>query len=84
MSLFIGNDSGPVNIANFLGRPTFTIYGATNPDYASTFQNHQIHIQKNLLAQLVKMKNTVLLWCPIHCPGIQCMNLLSVMRFMIR
>ncbi len=31
--LFIGNDSGPVHIANLLGKPSFTIYGPTNPEY---------------------------------------------------
>lgn len=30
-SLFIGNDSGPMHLAVFLGIPTFTIYGPTNP-----------------------------------------------------
>lgn len=78
-SLFIGNDSGPVNIANFLGRPSFTIYGATNPDYTSTFQDHQIHIQKKLSCSALQYEK----YCIIGggqfiCPGIQCMNLLSV------
>lgn len=77
-SLFIGNDSGPVNIANFLGRPSFTIYGATNPDYTSTFQDHQIHIQKKLSCSAFQYEK----YCIIGggqfiCPGIQCMNLLS-------
>ena len=78
-SLFIGNDSGPVNIANFLGRPTFTIYGATNPDYASTFQNHQIHIQKKLACSAGQNeKYCIIGGAQFICPGIQCMNLLSV------
>lgn len=29
--LFIGNDSGPVNIAKLIGVPTITLYGPTNP-----------------------------------------------------
>jgi heptosyltransferase-2 len=78
-SLFIGNDSGPVNIANFLGRPSFTIYGATNPDYTSTFQDHQIYTQKKLSCSAFQYEK----YCIIGggqfiCPGIQCMNLLSV------
>jgi len=78
-SLLIGNDSGPVNIANFLGRPTFTIYGATNPDYASTFQDHQIHIQKTLACSARQNeKYCVIGGAQFICPGIQCMNLLSV------
>ncbi len=47
-SLFIGNDSGPVNIANFLGRPTFTIYGATNPNYSISTERHQVYTQMKL------------------------------------
>jgi ADP-heptose:LPS heptosyltransferase len=31
--LLIGNDSGPVHIANLLGKPVFTIYGPTNPSF---------------------------------------------------
>ncbi len=31
--LFIGNDSGPLYLANYLQKPTFTIYGPTNPSY---------------------------------------------------
>jgi len=44
-SAFIGNDSGPVYIANLLGKPTFTIYGSTNPEYSKPFgKNHaEIH-----------------------------------------
>lgn len=78
-SLFIGNDSGPVNIANFLGRPSFTIYGATNSDYTSTFQDHQIHIQKKLLCSALQYeKYCIIGGAQFICPGIQCMNLLSV------
>ncbi len=32
-SLFIGNDSGPLHLANLFGKPTFSIYGPTNPEY---------------------------------------------------
>lgn len=78
-SVFIGNDSGPVNITNFLGRPTFTIYGATNPDYTSTFQDYQIHIQKKLACSARQNeKYCIIGGAQFICSGIQCMNLLSV------
>ncbi len=31
--LLIANDSGPVHIASMMGKPTFTIYGPTNPSF---------------------------------------------------
>jgi heptosyltransferase-2 len=77
-SFFIGNDSGPVNIANFLGRPTFTIYGATNPDFTATSQEHQLYIQKKLGCSASSNQKFCLVGGAVFiCPGIQCMNLLS-------
>jgi len=78
-SVFIGNDSGPVNVANFLGKPTFSIYGATNPDYTASEEDHQRHIQKKLSCSAITNEK----YCTIgvgayDCPGIQCMNLLTV------
>ncbi len=32
-ALLIGNDSGAIQIAAFLGKPTFTLYGPTNPTF---------------------------------------------------
>jgi len=77
-SLFIGNDSGPVNVAKFLGKPSLTIYGATNPDYTETNLSHQIFLQKKLKCSA--KKNDKL--CPIggmiySCSGVQCMNLMT-------
>ena len=78
-SLFIGNDSGPVNIANFLGKPTFTIYGATNSDYTTTEANHQIHIQRVLKCSARQNEKFCTIGGMIYiCSGIQCINLLSV------
>lgn len=31
--LFLSNDTGPLYIANFLGKSTFAVYGPTNPDF---------------------------------------------------
>jgi len=78
-SLFIGNDSGPVNIANFFGRPTFTIYGATNPDFTATYQEHQLYIQKKLhCSARSNEKFCIIGGAAFICPGIQCMQSLSV------
>jgi ADP-heptose:LPS heptosyltransferase len=78
-SLFIGNDSGPVNIANFFGRPTFTIYGATNPDFTATYQEHQLYIQKKLdCSARSDEKFCIIGGSAFLCPGIQCMQSLSV------
>jgi len=78
-SIFIGNDSGPVNIANFLGKPTFSIYGATNPDYTASEEDHQRYTQKKLDCSAKQNEK----YCTIgvgkyDCPGIQCMTLLTV------
>lgn len=78
-SLLIGNDSGPVNIANFLGFPTFTIYGATNPDFTATSQKHHLYVQKNLGCSARSSEKFCIVGGAAYiCPGIQCMNLLSV------
>jgi ADP-heptose:LPS heptosyltransferase len=78
-SIFIGNDSGPVNIANFFGKPTFTIYGATNADYTSTEASHQIHTQRIIKCSARRNEKFCIIGGMIYnCPGIQCMNLLTV------
>jgi len=77
-SLFIGNDSGPVNIANFIGKPTFTIYGGTNPDYTASSQKHQLFIQKKLLCSAGTDEKFCLAGgAEFYCSGKQCMNSLS-------
>jgi ADP-heptose:LPS heptosyltransferase len=78
-SLFIGNDSGPVNITNFLGKPTFTIYGSTNPAYTAPNSDHQIYAQKVLGCSARQNEKLCFAGGEIYnCPGIQCMNLLTV------
>ena len=78
-SFFIGNDSGPVNIANFIGKPTFTIYGATNPDFTSTFQEHQQFIQKKLICSATENEKFCLVGGAEYiCSGVQCMGELTL------
>ncbi|NCQ17487.1 MAG: glycosyltransferase family 9 protein [Ignavibacteria bacterium] len=47
-ALLIGNDSGPIYIANMLGKPTFTIYGPTNPEYSKPFGKHHTQIHQKV------------------------------------
>lgn len=74
---FIGNDSGPIYIANMLGKPTLTIYGPTNPNYSKPFGEHHVEIHKEVSCS------------PIHtqycftdagrkCPDYICMRNLTV------
>lgn len=78
-SLFVGNDSGPVNIANFLGKPTFTIYGSTNPTYTAPISDHQTYAQKVLKCSARQNEKLCLAGGEIYnCPGIQCMDQLTV------
>jgi ADP-heptose:LPS heptosyltransferase len=77
-TLFIGNDSGPTNIANFVGRPTLTIYSATNPDYTATTNEHQIYLQKILNCSAGSNEKFCIIGGDLYnCPGIQCMNLVT-------
>ena len=40
-SLIIGNDSGVIQIAASIGKPTFTIYGPTNPKFHLPLDNEK-------------------------------------------
>lgn len=76
-SLFISNDSGPLQIAALLGKPTFTIYGPTNPDFHLPYGNFHRHIRKILSCSPLKEK-----YCFADggdsCPHIDCLGLLGV------
>jgi ADP-heptose:LPS heptosyltransferase len=78
-SVFIGNDSGPVHIANLLGKPTFTIYGPTNPAFHKPLSG-----KNNYIIQRIKCspgngeKMCFTMGGQIGCPSFECMNLLSV------
>lgn len=75
-SLFIGNDSGPLYLANYFGKPTFTIYGPTNPDYSKPFGNFHQQINKTLICSPVENQ-----YCELdagrNCPSNECMFLLN-------
>lgn len=48
VSLLISNDSGPIHVASLLGKPTFTIYGPTNPSYHVPLGEIHRFISKNV------------------------------------
>jgi heptosyltransferase-2 len=76
-SVFISNDSGPLYIANLLGKATFTIYGPTNPEFSLPFGKYHRYIQKKLECSPDGTQ-----YCFTHaglyCPANECMHQLSV------
>ena len=76
-SVFISNDSGPLYIANLLGKATFTIYGPTNPEFSLPFGKYHRYIQKKMACSPDGTQ-----YCFTHaglyCPSNECMNLLQV------
>lgn len=75
--LFISNDSGPLQIAALLGKPTFSIYGPTNPLFHLPYGEYHWSIQKHLKCSPQKEK-----YCFTfggrYCPHYDCMKLISV------
>lgn len=75
-SLFISNDSGPLYLANKYGKPTFTIYGPTNPEYSKPFGNFHKQIRK-----ILDCSPTITQYCYLeagrNCPSNECMYLLN-------
>jgi ADP-heptose:LPS heptosyltransferase len=88
--MMISNDSGPVYLANLLGKPTFTIYGPTNPDFSIPFGEYHGYIQKQIKCSPGKDEQ----YCFTNagrtgCPSFECMNQLppdevysSIKKFM--
>lgn len=78
-SLFIGNDSGPLNIATFLGKPTFCIYGPTNPYFHIPYNKNHDFIQKILPCSPAENEKYCFTDAGCNgCPSNECMSLLSV------
>ncbi|MDP3147686.1 MAG: glycosyltransferase family 9 protein [Ignavibacteria bacterium] len=74
---FIGNDSGSVHIASFLGRQTFAIYGPTNPKYCRPFGNYHSTIRHEVSCSPV-IENYCFTDAGRKCPSFDCMKLLKV------
>jgi len=75
--LFISNDSGPTYIANLLGKPTFTIYGPTNPKFSFPFGENHRYFQKELSCSAKEEKFCYTLG-GINCPSYECLNIITV------
>jgi len=76
---FIGNDSGPVHIANLLGVPTFTIYGPTNPVYHKPLVGMNSYIQKKIICSPnPQQKICFTSGGRFGCPAFNCLDTLSV------
>lgn len=76
--LFISNDSGPLQIAALLGKPTFTIYGPTNPLMHIPFGKDHRYIQKEIKCSPKPGEK----FCFTNagrngCPSFECMNRLT-------
>ena len=76
-SLFISNDSGPTYIASMMGKPTFIIYGPTNPKFSLPFGINHKYYKKELFCSAKEEKICFTLG-GINCPSYECMNLISV------
>ncbi len=78
-SLIIGNDSGPVYIANLMGKPTFTIYGPTNPDFSLPIGFNHKFLNRKLKCS--PKRHTQYCFTDagrIGCPSFECMHILNV------
>lgn len=76
-SLFISNDSGPLQIAALLGKPTFSIYGPTNPTFHLPIGKFHQFSRKTLKCSPIIEK-----YCFADggdsCPHNDCLELLTV------
>jgi ADP-heptose:LPS heptosyltransferase len=77
ISLLISNDSGPVHISSLLGKPTFTIYGPTNPITHVPYGKIHRYIRKEIHCSPIDTK-----YCYTRggefCNSHECMKTLSV------
>lgn len=79
-SLIIGNDSGAIQVAAFLGKPTFTIYGPTNPKFHLPLYNEKFNRFTQFKINCTPNENDRLCFTNgglNGCPSFECLNLLS-------
>jgi len=77
-SVFIGNDTGPLYIANLFGKPTFTIYGPTNPDFHMPFGNYHGYCRISLKCSPGLNEKVCFTDGGLNgCPAFECMNRLT-------
>ncbi|MHB8852140.1 MAG: glycosyltransferase family 9 protein [Ignavibacteriaceae bacterium] len=77
-SAIIGNDSGAIYIANILGKPTFTIYGPTNPSYSLPFGDTHDFIRKEIKCSPGINVQYCFADAGRKCTSFECMNMLTL------
>jgi heptosyltransferase-2 len=77
-SLIFSNDSGPAYIANVLGRPTFTIFGPTNPDFHIPYGDRHRFIRKQVECSPLIEKYCFTDAGRNGCKSFECMKQLSI------
>ena len=77
-SLVISNDTGSIYIAALLGKPTFTIYGPTNPLYSLPYGSMHDYMQKKIKCSPEVDKQYCFKDAGRNCFCYDCMNSLSV------
>lgn len=77
-SLIISNDYGPVYIANILNKPTFSIYGPTNPDYSLPYGKYHRMIQKKIHCSPGPNNQYCYTNAGLYCPHHDCLNLITI------
>ena len=78
-SILISNDTGPIQIAAILGKPTFSIYGPTNPSFhLPRGKNHKFINYNIKCSPRGNEKICFTNGGKKGCPSFECLNLLSV------
>ena len=78
-SVFIGNDSGPVHIADLLGKSTFSIYGPTNPEFPRPLGSQHSYCKSEIkCAPKYNEEFCFTNGGRTGCPSFECMNSLTV------
>ena len=77
--LFIGNDSGPTQIASMLGLKTFSIYGPTNPIFHIPYGKSHSFFYKNInCSPDVQEKMCFTNGGLIGCPSFECLRAIKI------
>ncbi|MHB8579931.1 MAG: glycosyltransferase family 9 protein [Ignavibacteriaceae bacterium] len=77
-SAIIGNDSGAIYIASIFGKPTFTIYGPTNPTYSLPFGERHDFIMKEIECSPGINVQYCVTDAGRKCNSFECMNMLKL------
>lgn len=75
--LVIGNDTGPLYIANLMGIPTYAVYGPTGAKFILPYGNYHRYSMKILHCSPLNSKHCYT-DAGINCPTIDCMKQLSI------